>query len=87
MASSLEKRVLGGVGLASVIVAGVTVIYHVKSARLVESTDRVTQTHAMLSAIGEFSRSLLLARMCTRGYVLTGDEDLLRTSEAARARS
>ncbi|MEO6434713.1 MAG: response regulator, partial [Tepidisphaeraceae bacterium] len=34
MTSALEKNVLSGLGLASIIIAGVTVAYHLKTAGL-----------------------------------------------------
>ena len=75
MTSELEKKVLVGLGLASVIIAGVTVVYHASTERLVESAGRVSETHALIENLGEFEDNLQAARMEARGYAMTGDRN------------
>src|SRR4051812_30427096 len=77
MTSQLEKKVLVGLGLASVIIAGVTVVYHVCTERLVESAGRVTEMHALIEGLGDFQGNYQTARLAMRGYVVTGDKDVL----------
>ncbi len=84
MTSRFEKKVLVGLGLASVIIAGVTVVYHASTERLVESAGRVTETHALIAGLSDFESHLQTARMATRGYVMTGDESIYRLYAWAR---
>src|SRR5215831_12887096 len=73
MTSSQERKVMGGLGLASIIIAGVTLCYHLGAERLVASSDRVNHAHALMTALADFSTKMQTVRMATRGYVVTGD--------------
>ena len=84
MSCEFEKKVLVGLGLASVIIAGVTVVYHASTERLVESAGRVTETHALITGLTEFENRLQTAQMATRGFVLTGDESIYRLYDWSR---
>src|SRR5437868_8402104 len=77
MTSQLEKKVLVGLGLASVIIAGVTLVYHVSTERLVESAGRVTETHVLMESLGDFESNFQTARMASRGYLVADEPDVL----------
>jgi PAS domain S-box-containing protein len=83
--SSLERKVLGGLGLASIIIAGVTLSYHLGTEHLVASNGRVWQSYALLRSLGNVEHGLKKLRMATRGYVQNGDADTLLTVQAGRA--
>ena len=77
MTTSFEKKLLGGLGLASLIIAGVTVVYYANASRLLNSADRIGELHEFAGALSDFTGEMQAARMTARGYVLTGDADLL----------
>lgn len=81
MTSQLEKKVMVGLGMASVMIAAITVVYHVSTERLVESAGRVTEMHALIESLGDFENHYQTARMAMRGYVVTGDKDVLELFE------
>jgi PAS domain S-box-containing protein len=87
LTSSLERKVLGGLGLASIIIAGVTLSYHLGTEHLVASNGRVAQSYALLTALGDLSQSMQSVRMSTRGYLLSGSKDVRALNDSARAQA
>src|SRR5215203_1396325 len=85
LTSSLERKVLGGLGLASLIIAGVTVTYHLGTEHLVASNTKVAQSYALLNSLGDLARNLQTVRMATRGYVVSGDGDIETMRDSAEA--
>src|SRR5437667_4381644 len=85
LTSSLERKVLGGLGLASLIIAGVTLSYHLGTEHLVASDGGVAQSYALMRSLGELARGMQTVRMSTRGYILSGDADLRSMNNSARA--
>ena len=83
--SSFEKKLLGGLGLASIIIAGVTIVYHFSTTRLLASAERANQSHQFVLALSDLARAVQTARMTTRGYVITGDVDIYNLHERATA--
>ncbi|HYO10214.1 MAG TPA: ATP-binding protein [Tepidisphaeraceae bacterium] len=84
MKASLEKKVLAGLGLASVLVAGVTVAYYVGMGRVIASSGQVNQSHALISALAHLSTRVQRVQMSTRGYLFTGDPALRAAHAEAR---
>src|SRR5215207_3060101 len=84
MTGNFERKVLGGLGLASVLIAGVTIVYHYSSERLVESAGRVSETHALIAGLSDFEGRIQTARMAARGYVATGDDNVWRMFQWSR---
>ena len=76
MTGNFERKVLGGLGLASVLIAGVTIVYHYSSERLVESAGRVSETHALMAGLSDFEGRMQTAKMAARGYAVTGDSGI-----------
>ena len=62
-----EKKILSGLGLASVLIAGVTFVYHYSTERLVESAGRVSESHALIATLNNFASHIQTVRMSTRG--------------------
>src|SRR4051812_27889297 len=87
MNGNFERKVLGGVRLASVIIARVAVLYHYFHERLVDSAGRVTEPHALISVLADFEGRMQTARMATRGYLVTGDDGVRRMFQWARTES
>src|SRR5688572_28830994 len=83
MTTSFEKKLLGGLGLASMIIAGVTVVYYASTSRLLTSSERIAEVHEFAGALNDFAAAMQTARVGTRGYVLTGDPDVLEIRRAA----
>jgi PAS domain S-box-containing protein len=83
LTSSLERKVLGGLGLASIIIAGVTLTYHLGTEHLVATNGKVAQSYALLNSLGDLARNLQTLRMATRGYVVSGDADIENMRDAA----
>jgi PAS domain S-box-containing protein len=86
MTSSLEKKVLSGLGLAGLIIAGVTVIGHVRTHTMMATAQGVSRSHQLIAALTGFSSNMHMIRMSLRGYIVTGDTDLLRMHETAKVR-
>src|SRR5438105_4492994 len=84
LTSSLERKVLGGLGLASLIIAGVTLSWHLGTEHIVATNGKVAQSFALLSSAGDLARSLQTARMSTRGYILSGDAEVRRMHESSQ---
>jgi CHASE3 domain sensor protein len=82
--SSLERKVLGGLGLASIIIAGVTLSYHLGTEHLVASNGRVWQSYALLRSLGNVDHGLKKLRLGTRNFVQNGDADSLATMQSGR---
>src|ERR1043165_2953235 len=84
LTSSFERKVLGGLGLASLIIAGVTLSWHLGTEHLFATNGKVAQSFALLNSAGDLARNLQTAHMSTRGYVVSGDVDLKRMHESAQ---
>src|SRR5687768_11319001 len=81
----LEKKVLCGLGLATVVIAAIAVIGHVTTSRMIENTAGVSRCHALIEAATDLALHVQVVRMSTRGYVITGDEAILRMYDEERA--
>ena len=85
MKLTLEKKVLCGLALATVVIAAVAVVGHVTTTRMIESADGVSRCHLVIEAVTDLALHVQSARMATRGHLITGDPGMLRMYDEARA--
>ena len=84
MKLSLEKKVLCGLGLATVVIVAVAVVGHVTTARLMENGAAVARCQTLIDSVTDLTLHAQTLRMATRGYIITDDEAMLRVYEEAR---
>jgi signal transduction histidine kinase/ActR/RegA family two-component response regulator len=81
-----HQHVLGGLGLTILLIVAVGAFSYVSTARTVSRAEDIGRTFALVQALSDISADLQTTRMCARGFVLTGDEDLQQMHDASRQR-
>src|SRR5215207_9866081 len=84
MKLTLEKKVLCGLGLATVVIAAVAVVGHITTSRMMENAAGVSRCHALIESVTDLALHTQVVRMSTRGYVITGDDAVLRLYDEER---
>ncbi|MEA2708026.1 MAG: hypothetical protein QOF78_627 [Phycisphaerales bacterium] len=87
MASRVEKRVYAGLALASLVIVALAITGHVATGRMLASADRVARCQSLMSTLTDMALHMQAVRMTTRGYILTGDDDILQLYRVERTRA
>lgn len=74
---SLEKKVTAGFGVAALVLLLVAGAAAWNATRFDETFERVDHTHAVLSDLEQLLIGVIGLQSSVRGFILTGDEDLL----------
>ncbi len=82
-----DKKILWGLGLAILVIAGMGTIFYTGTTLLIADAERVDSTHNVIHTLTDFYAQVQEIRTTTRGYVLNGDERFLRHRNAAVTRA
>jgi signal transduction histidine kinase/DNA-binding response OmpR family regulator len=82
-----DKKILWGLSLAIVAIAGMGGIFYCGTSLLIADAQRVDSTHSVINTLSDFYSQVQDIRMTTRGYVLNGNERFITYHNAAMSRA
>lgn len=83
MRFSLRQQVIGGFGLALVVIAVIGGASYWSTVEARRTAERVEESHTVIALLDETFSKLNDAEAGTRGYVITGEEEYLERYESA----